>query len=110
METVDIDGFGLTAVDVYTTAGSEFTVRRSADGDRLSFAFDQSSLDSFLVRSDSPTFVLNDNGFDLAVDFPTDSGNIHATFDAFAPVPEPSAAAALAGAALLTLRRRRRTR
>jgi hypothetical protein len=107
LEEVYISGFGRTGVDLYTTT-NDFQVRRSADGDLLSFTFDQSSFDSFLVRSDSPAFRLNAGGFTFDLDFPPDSQDVSTSFDAYAPVPEPSAAALPLTAAGLTLLRRTR--
>ena len=107
LEDLRITGFARSSTDLYTSS-SDFSVRRSADGNELTFTFDQSTLDDdFLVRTDAAAYALNPGGFRVGIEFEPDRGTDSNRFAAFAPVPEPSAAAVGAGAAILLLRRRR---
>jgi hypothetical protein len=108
LEQIDINGFGTNPTDVYTSSG-DFTVTRSAGGDRLAWVFDQEGIeDAFLVRTPGGTYTLNGNGFRLGIDFEPSGNAAGGTFAAYAPVPEPGAAGVLLVGGAMLLRRVRR--
>ena len=107
LERVILRGLGTTPIDLYAER-DEFIVNRSADGDTVTFQFNQEHIfGSFLVRTPGTAYGLYPGAFTIEMDFEPSQGNDGTSFLAYAPVPEPSAAAfVLVGGALLLRRRR----
>ena len=108
LESVVMSGFRAFPLDVYTTSDN-FAVTRSADGDQLSWTFDQEGIeDIFLVRAAPGMLIHSLGAFRLGIDFEPSGNAGNRTFQAFVPIPEPSSGAVALVAAAGLLRRRRR--